>query len=173
MDPRSRQLLPRHLFKTVLVCSRAWSIAIAGKFPQDFYTTKFPLWNSLATFGWCFSWISISLRWMESQQRALLKWLLEKKFGISPERPHSKLASLNDRINDSIVSSMARMRYGGLTSCYHLENGGHFDDLSRGALQYQMDTGVRLTLPKTGAFGENTVSKMRCHWVRSQIYVQN
>ena len=30
---------------------------------------------------------------------------------------------------------------------------------SRGALQYQMDTGVRLTLPKAGAFGENTVSK--------------
>ena len=28
-----------------------------------------------------------------------------------------------------------------------------------GALQYQMDTGVRLTLPKTGAFGENTISK--------------
>ena len=28
-----------------------------------------------------------------------------------------------------------------------------------GALQYQMDTGVRLTLPKAGAFGENTVSK--------------
>ena len=28
-----------------------------------------------------------------------------------------------------------------------------------GALQYQMDTGVRLTLPKAGAFSENTVSK--------------
>ena len=28
-----------------------------------------------------------------------------------------------------------------------------------GALQYQMDTGVRLTLPKAAAFGENTVSK--------------
>ena len=28
-----------------------------------------------------------------------------------------------------------------------------------GALQYQMDTGVRLTIPKAGAFGENTVSK--------------
>ena len=29
-----------------------------------------------------------------------------------------------------------------------------------GALQYQMDKGtVRLTLPKAGAFGENTVSK--------------
>ena len=28
-----------------------------------------------------------------------------------------------------------------------------------GALQYQMDTGVRLTLPKAGAFGENTVPK--------------
>ena len=41
-----------------------------------------------------------------------------------------KLASLNDRINASIVSSMARMRYGGLTTCYHLENGNHFDDLS-------------------------------------------
>ena len=27
-----------------------------------------------------------------------------------------------------------------------------------GALQYQMDTGVRLTLPKAGAFGENTIS---------------
>ena len=27
------------------------------------------------------------------------------------------------------------------------------------ALQYQMDTGVRLTLPKAGAFGENTISK--------------
>ena len=39
------------------------------------------------------------------------------------------LASLNYRINASIVSSMVRMRYGRLTSCYHLENGGHFDDL--------------------------------------------
>ena len=28
-----------------------------------------------------------------------------------------------------------------------------------GALQYQMDMGVRLTLPKAGAFGENTISK--------------
>ena len=28
-----------------------------------------------------------------------------------------------------------------------------------GTPQYQMDTGVRLTLPKAGAFGENTVSK--------------
>ena len=28
-----------------------------------------------------------------------------------------------------------------------------------GALQCQMDTGVRLTLPKAGAFGENTISK--------------
>ena len=28
-----------------------------------------------------------------------------------------------------------------------------------GALQYQMDTGVRLTLPKAGAFGENSISK--------------
>ena len=28
-----------------------------------------------------------------------------------------------------------------------------------GALQYQMDTGVRLTLPKAGEFGENTISK--------------
>ena len=28
-----------------------------------------------------------------------------------------------------------------------------------GALQYQTDKGVRLTLPKAGAFGENTVSK--------------
>ena len=27
------------------------------------------------------------------------------------------------------------------------------------ALQYQMNTGVRLTLPKAGAFGENTISK--------------
>ena len=32
-------------------------------------------------------------------------------------------------------------------------------DVYRGALQYQMDTGVRLTLPKAGAFGENTDSK--------------
>ena len=31
--------------------------------------------------------------------------------------------------------------------------------LGGGALQYQMDTGVRLTLPKAGAFGENTISK--------------
>ena len=30
---------------------------------------------------------------------------------------------------------------------------------SGGALQYQMDTGVRLTLLKAGAFGENTISK--------------
>ena len=29
-------------------------------------------------------------------------------------------------------------------------------DPGGGALQYQMDTGVRLTLPKSGAFGENT-----------------
>ena len=28
-----------------------------------------------------------------------------------------------------------------------------------GAIQYQMDTDVRLTLPKAGAFGENTISK--------------
>ena len=28
-----------------------------------------------------------------------------------------------------------------------------------GALQYQMDMGVRLTLPKARAFGENTISK--------------
>ena len=28
-----------------------------------------------------------------------------------------------------------------------------------GSLQYQMDTGVKLTLPKDGAFGQNTVSK--------------
>ena len=36
-----------------------------------------------------------------------------------------------------------------------------FDRPTRGggALQYQMGTGVRLTLPKAGAFGENTVSK--------------
>ena len=33
------------------------------------------------------------------------------------------------------------------------------EELPRGTLQYQMDTGVRLTLPKAGAFGENTVSK--------------
>ena len=33
------------------------------------------------------------------------------------------------------------------------------NDFGRGALQYQMDTGVRLTLLKAGAFGENTVSK--------------
>ena len=34
------------------------------------------------------------------------------------------------------------------------------DYLDRGgALQYQMDIDVRLTLPKAGAFGENTVSK--------------
>ena len=30
---------------------------------------------------------------------------------------------------------------------------------SPGALQYQMDTGIRLTLPKAGAFGENAISK--------------
>ena len=29
----------------------------------------------------------------------------------------------------------------------------------RGALQYQMDTGVRFTLPKVVAFGEITISK--------------
>ena len=28
-----------------------------------------------------------------------------------------------------------------------------------GALLYQMNMGVRLTLPKAGAFGENTISK--------------
>ena len=28
-----------------------------------------------------------------------------------------------------------------------------------GALEYQMDTGVRLTLPKAGTFGENAISK--------------
>ena len=36
--------------------------------------------------------------------------------------------------------------------------------LSPGALQYQMDTGVRLTLPKAGAFGENTISKSEGSW---------
>ena len=30
--------------------------------------------------------------------------------------------------------------------------------LGRGALQYQMNTGVRLTLPNAGAFDENTIS---------------
>ena len=30
---------------------------------------------------------------------------------------------------------------------------------ARGALQYQMDTSVRPTLPKARAFGENTISK--------------
>ena len=34
------------------------------------------------------------------------------------------------------------------------------EDVAGGeALQYQMDTDVRLTLPKAGAFGENTISK--------------
>ena len=43
-----------------------------------------------------------------------------------------------------------------------------------GALQYQMDMGVRLTLPKTGAFGENTVSRNEGSLqVRNQILVQN
>ena len=70
---------------------------------------------------------------MESQQCAQLKLFLAKKFGISLDKASQyrvKLASLNDRINASIVSSMARIRYGGLSSCYHLKNGGHFDDLS-------------------------------------------
>ena len=34
-----------------------------------------------------------------------------------------------------------------------------FTQIIGGALQYQMDMGVRLTLPKAGAFGENKVSK--------------
>ena len=36
---------------------------------------------------------------------------------------------------------------------------GYFAPGGWGALQYQMDMGVRLTLPKAGAFGENTISK--------------
>ena len=39
------------------------------------------------------------------------------------------------------------------TSKAHIPGGGG------GALQYQMDTGVRLTLPKAVAIGEDTVSK--------------
>ena len=42
----------------------------------------------------------------------------------------------------------------------------------RGALQYQTGYGCKAH-EKAGAFGENTVSKMRSHWVRSQILVQN
>ena len=45
-----------------------------------------------------------------------------------------------------------------------------------GALQYQMDIGVRLTRRKAGAFARHSVraqaQKMRGHWVRSQILVQ-
>ena len=40
-----------------------------------------------------------------------------------------------------------------------IQNNTVFEPGGGGALQYQMDMGVRLTLPKAGAFGENTVSK--------------
>ena len=45
--------------------------------------------------------------------------------------------------------------------------------LTRGALQYQMDIGVRLTLPKAGDSVRTQSQKMRGHCVRSQILVQN
>ena len=50
----------------------------------------------------------------------------------------------------------------GMLSCGFFKPGGG------GALQYQMDTGVRLTLPKAGAFGEGWGPGRLGHLVRTQ-----
>ena len=47
------------------------------------------------------------------------------------------------------------------------------DEICLGALQYQMDTGVKLALPKAGAFGENTISKNEGSLGEKPILVQN
>ena len=100
-------------FMTTLAFSWAWSMTIAEKFQQD------NLYNNISTLKlpshlWMGFLEGQHISQMNGKPTCLVEIVVgEEVWNMSDKdiQQRTKLTSLNDRINASIVSSIARMRY--------------------------------------------------------------